>query len=67
MKIKKFIAPSLPEALAKIKQDMGEEAVILKTRFNALGHQRIGGVQSAPMDQQGDPVVVEGAVDHVDG
>jgi flagellar biosynthesis protein FlhF len=34
MKIKKFVAPSLPEALAKIKQDLGEEAVILKTRFN---------------------------------
>ena len=34
MKIKKFVAPSLSEALAKIKQDLGEEAVILKTRFN---------------------------------
>ncbi len=33
MKIKKYEAPSLPEALAKIKQDIGEEAVILKTRF----------------------------------
>jgi flagellar biosynthesis protein FlhF len=37
MKIKKFIAPTLPEALAKIKQDLGQDAVILKTRFNSSG------------------------------
>ena len=37
MKIKKFIAPTLPEALAKIKQDLGQDAVILKTRFNNSG------------------------------
>ena len=32
MKIKKFIAPSMREALLLIKQDLGEEAIILKTR-----------------------------------
>ena len=37
MKIKKFIAPTVPEALAKIKQDLGQDAVILKTRFNPGG------------------------------
>lgn len=37
MLIKKFIAPSLPEALSKVKDDFGEEAVILKTRFNNKG------------------------------
>jgi flagellar biosynthesis protein FlhF len=35
MKIKKFVAPTLPEALAKIKQDLGQDAVILKTRFSS--------------------------------
>jgi len=34
MVIKKFIAKSLPEALTKVKKDFGDEAVILKTRFN---------------------------------
>jgi len=34
MVIKKFIAKSLPEALTKVKKDFGNEAVILKTRFN---------------------------------
>ncbi|MEE9553060.1 MAG: hypothetical protein V3W18_02085 [candidate division Zixibacteria bacterium] len=38
MLIKKFIAPSLPEALSKVKDDFGEEAVILKTRFNNKGN-----------------------------
>jgi len=37
MLIKKFIAPNLPEALTKIKEDFGEDAVILKTRFNNKG------------------------------
>ncbi len=35
MKIKKFIAASLPEALSKVKEDFGEDAVILKTRFSS--------------------------------
>ena len=34
MLIKKFIAPTMPEALAKVKKELGEEAVILKTRMN---------------------------------
>ena len=34
MVIKKFVARTLPEALTKVKKDFGEEAVILKTRFN---------------------------------
>ena len=34
MVIKKFRAKSLPEALTKVKKDFGNEAVILKTRFN---------------------------------
>lgn len=38
MLIKKFIAQSLPEALTRIKKDFGEEAVILKTRFNNKGN-----------------------------
>ncbi|GEM_PF-1572744 len=37
MVIKKFVANSLPEALTKIKKDFGDEAVILKTRFNNKG------------------------------
>lgn len=37
MVIKKFIAKSLPEALTKVKKDFGDEAVILKTRFNNKG------------------------------
>lgn len=41
MKIKKFTAPTLPEALSKIRQDLGEDAVILKTRFNSgAGHRK---------------------------
>ena len=38
MLIKKFVAPSLPEALSKVKDDFGEDAVILKTRFNNKGN-----------------------------
>ena len=34
MIIKKFIAPTMAEALAKVKNDLGDEAVILKTRMN---------------------------------
>ena len=37
MVIKKFIAPTMPEALAKVKKELGEEAVILKTRMNKKG------------------------------
>lgn len=37
MVIKKFVANSLPEALTKVKKDFGDEAVILKTRFNNKG------------------------------
>lgn len=34
MVIKKFVAPSMPEALAKVKNELGDQAVILKTRMN---------------------------------
>jgi len=34
MIIKKFVAPTMAEALAKVKNDLGDEAVILKTRMN---------------------------------
>ncbi|MCD6162464.1 MAG: flagellar biosynthesis protein FlhF [candidate division Zixibacteria bacterium] len=34
MVIKKFVAPSMPEALAKVKSELGDQAVILKTRMN---------------------------------
>jgi len=37
MIIKKFIAPTMPEALAKVKHDLGDQAVILKTRMNKRG------------------------------
>ncbi len=37
MVIKKFIAPTMPEALAKVKKELGEDAVILKTRMNKKG------------------------------
>jgi len=37
MLIKKFIAQNLPEALSKVKEDFGDDAVILKTRFNNKG------------------------------
>ncbi len=47
MLIKKFIAQSLPEALSKVKEDFGEEAVILKTRFNNKGNGNGPGRESA--------------------
>lgn len=47
MLIKKFIAQSLPEALSKVKEDFGEEAVILKTRFNNKGNGNGPGKESA--------------------
>ena len=34
MLIKKFIAPTMPEALSKVKKEFGDQAVILKTRMN---------------------------------
>jgi flagellar biosynthesis protein FlhF len=34
MIIKKFVAPTMTEALAKVKNEMGDQAVILKTRMN---------------------------------
>jgi len=37
MVIKKFIAPTMTEALAKVKNELGEQAVILKTRMNRKG------------------------------
>jgi len=37
MVIKKFIAPTMTEALAKVKSELGEQAVILKTRMNRKG------------------------------
>lgn len=37
MVIKKFTAGTLPEALTKVKRDFGDEAVILKTRFDNKG------------------------------
>jgi flagellar biosynthesis protein FlhF len=50
MLIKKFTAQSLPEALAKIKKDLGEEAVILKTRFNSKGNGNGSGKESTPVE-----------------
>lgn len=40
MIIKKFVAPTMTEALARVKNEMGDQAVILKTRMNrkATGH-----------------------------
>jgi flagellar biosynthesis protein FlhF len=40
MIIKKFVAPTMTEALAKVKNELGDQAVILKTRMNrkAGGH-----------------------------
>lgn len=40
MIIKKFVAPTMTEALARVKNEMGDQAVILKTRMNrkANGH-----------------------------
>jgi flagellar biosynthesis protein FlhF len=37
MVIKKFIAPTMTEALTKVKNELGEQAVILKTRMNRKG------------------------------
>jgi flagellar biosynthesis protein FlhF len=34
MVIKKFVAPTMPEALARVKSELGDQAVILKTRMN---------------------------------
>ncbi len=50
MLIKKFIAQSLPEALSKVKADFGEEAVILKTRFNNKGNGNGSGRESASVE-----------------
>lgn len=50
MLIKKFIAQSLPEALSKVKKDFGEEAVILKTRFNNKGNGNGSGRESVSVE-----------------
>lgn len=50
MLIKKFTAQSLPEALTKVKEDFGEEAVILKTRFNNKGNGNGSGKESASVE-----------------
>lgn len=62
MKIKKFIAPSLPEALAKIKQDLGEEAVILKTRFNGGGTGKTRGQKNVEVTAAIDPSMTEKSI-----
>ena len=59
MLIKKFIAQSLPEALSKVKADFGEEAVILKTRFNNKGNGNGSAKESASVE-------VTAAIDKVD-
>jgi len=46
MRIRKFAAPSFPEALAKVKESMGQNAVILKTRLNyGSPGQQVGSVE----------------------
>ncbi len=37
MIIKKFVAPTMAEALGKVKKELGDQAVILKTRMNRRG------------------------------
>ncbi|PWA13521.1 flagellar biosynthesis protein FlhF [Pueribacillus theae] len=37
MKVKKYIASTMPEAMGRIRQEMGDEAVILKSREIAKG------------------------------
>ena len=37
MKIKKYVAPTMKEALVKMKTDLGEEAVILGSRKISRG------------------------------
>jgi len=44
MKIKKFVAPSMPQALQQVRDDLGEEAVILNTR-KLSGRERSRGEQ----------------------
>jgi len=43
MVIKKFIAPTMTEALDKVRNELGEQAVILKTRMNRKGGDSNGG------------------------
>lgn len=50
MLIKKFTAQSLPEVLTKVKEDFGEEAVILKTRFNNKGSGNGSGREAASVE-----------------
>jgi flagellar biosynthesis protein FlhF len=50
MLIKKFTAQSLPEALTKVKEDFGEEAVILKTRFSNKGNGNGSGKEAASVE-----------------
>ncbi len=38
MIIKKFVAPTMAEALGKVKKELGDQAVILKTRMNRRGN-----------------------------
>jgi len=47
MIIKKFVAPTMPEAMSKVKNDLGDQAVILKTRMNrkASGQGNFKGVE----------------------
>ena len=48
MKIRKYVARSMPEALQQVREDLGEHAVILNTRqirkntrFNPEGEARV--------------------------
>ncbi|MCP4581911.1 MAG: hypothetical protein GY839_09845 [candidate division Zixibacteria bacterium] len=43
MVIKKFIAPTMTEALDKVRTELGDQAVILKTRMNRKGGNSGGG------------------------
>lgn len=47
MIIKKFVAPTMPEAMSKVKKEFGDQAVILKTRMNrkAGGQSNFKGVE----------------------
>lgn len=56
MIIKKFVAPTMAEALSKVKKELGDQAVILKTRMN-----RRGGVNGDPTEKS---VEVTAAIDN---
>jgi flagellar biosynthesis protein FlhF len=71
MKIRKYVARSMPEALQQVREDLGEHAVILNTRqirkntrFNPQGEARVE--VTAALDEASAPAPVAAAAPALD-